>query len=447
MKGLPTYLVLLLSVAVSIQNVSQEPANPGFRAIITTKGLKYAHVVGLRVLKEWLCNSTIPTQNLTSQVGLANITYYFSEWNIYSVDFGESSLTSDTRGFVLTVKDFAMSFSANYRVVETDWPHFTDEGSGDVSIGGVSLTISVDLLVNRTGSGDGRFAANVTSCSFSIDKINMLFRGGASYMYNLFGPALNGFLKRELNKKACNELIKWFNEMTQKYVNPLPTTINVTDGIEIDYGLVSDGDFSRKGRVVTNHKGEFQLLTNATDPPFQPPPLPDPSEEEFPETKMIHIVVSKYVAETAAYAFKETGQLAYNITSGQLWIFEKTDTWCASTLVPQTLCDKFPKMNVMLGVAVSDAPTFNITTNHTAAEAEVEVTMFVAADGNGRQDVAFVLEFHAQADVVPFFRDETNHICGTISNAKIVDITLKNSTIGQFNVSCSASPTLISALF
>ena len=38
-----------------------------------------AHAVGLRVLKEWLCNSTIPTQNLTSQVGLANITYYFSE--------------------------------------------------------------------------------------------------------------------------------------------------------------------------------------------------------------------------------------------------------------------------------------------------------------------------------------------------------------------------------
>ena len=42
-------------------------------------------------------------------------------WNIYSLDFGESSLTSDTRGFVLTVKDFAMSFSANFRLVETEW--------------------------------------------------------------------------------------------------------------------------------------------------------------------------------------------------------------------------------------------------------------------------------------------------------------------------------------
>ena len=107
-------------------------------------------------------------------------------------------------------------------------------------------------------------------------------------------------------------------------------------------------------------QGEFLLLPNATDPPFQPPPLPDPSEEDFPNTKMVHIVVSNYVAETAAYAFKEAGQLAYNITSDkvkmkkkltyscssvskesesfyflQLWIFKKTDTWCASTLVPQ----------------------------------------------------------------------------------------------------------------
>ena len=58
-------------------------------------------------------------------------------------------------------------------------PYYTDRGSGEVSVRGLSLTISVDLLVNRTGSGDGRFAANVTSCSFSIDKIDLMFKGGA----------------------------------------------------------------------------------------------------------------------------------------------------------------------------------------------------------------------------------------------------------------------------
>ena len=59
-------------------------------------------------------------------------------------------------------------------------PHWIDKGSGEVSVSGVSLTISVDLLVNRTGSSDedGHFALNVTTCSFSVDNINVLFSGG-----------------------------------------------------------------------------------------------------------------------------------------------------------------------------------------------------------------------------------------------------------------------------
>ena len=48
-----------------------------------------------------------------------------------------------------------------------------------MSVSGLSLTISTDLLVNRTDPKDGGFAANVTSCSFSIDKIDLMFKGGA----------------------------------------------------------------------------------------------------------------------------------------------------------------------------------------------------------------------------------------------------------------------------
>ena len=97
----------------------------------------------------------------------------------------------------------------------------TDKGSGEVSVSGVSLTISVDLLVNRTGSSDegGHFALNVTTCSFSVDKVTLLFRGGAryigvflickdfsfsltslhSYVYNLFGSALSDYLRQVIN--------------------------------------------------------------------------------------------------------------------------------------------------------------------------------------------------------------------------------------------------------
>ena len=34
-------------------------------------------------------------------------------------------------------------------------------------------------------------------------------------------------------------------------------TMKVRDDVEIDYGLVSDANFSTKGRVVTDHKVRF----------------------------------------------------------------------------------------------------------------------------------------------------------------------------------------------
>ena len=60
------------------------------------------------------------------------------------------------------------------------------------------------------------------------------------------------------------------------------------------------------------------LQSDPTDPPFSAPPLPDPSNDVFNDSKMIYIVVSKYVAESASYAFMKAGQLETNITSDQV---------------------------------------------------------------------------------------------------------------------------------
>ena len=66
-------------------------------------------------------------------------------------------------------------------------------------------------------------------------------------------------------------------------------------------------------------QGEFLLESSPMVPPFKPHPLPDPSDNEFPESSMIHIVISTYVADTAAYAFWMAGQLAYNVTSDKVY--------------------------------------------------------------------------------------------------------------------------------
>ena len=65
-------------------------------------------------------------------------------------------------------------------------------------------------------------------------------------------------------------------------------------------------------------QGEILLKSDPKDPPFQPPPLPDPSEEMFPGSEMVYLVISKYVAESASYAFWKAGQMNYNISTKEV---------------------------------------------------------------------------------------------------------------------------------
>jgi lipopolysaccharide-binding protein len=215
----PVTVVLLMALSVRAQNST---INPGFRVILTSKGLNYAHRVGLSVLKEWLCDYTIPPFNTSAEEGLATVNYTFSNFSIHRLDFGKSSLTSDERGFVLTVDGVAISFSANLFIYEDEWPYITDYGSGNVSASGMSVTLSVALQANETN--EGSLFLNVTSCSFSLHSVNLVFSGGASYLYNLFGLALNEYVKHELIKKFCGWTTNQIKDISDEYVSTLPGT-------------------------------------------------------------------------------------------------------------------------------------------------------------------------------------------------------------------------------
>ena len=62
-------------------------------------------------------------------------------------------------------------------------------------------------------------------------------------------------------------------------------------------------------------QGEFLQIATPQDPPFTPPPFPDPSN--YNDSKMIYVIASKYVAESASYAFWKAGLMVYNISSEQ----------------------------------------------------------------------------------------------------------------------------------
>ena len=55
-------------------------------------------------------------------------------------------------------------------------PYVKDSGSVDISAGGISLSVSVMALANKT---DGHLELNSTGCSFTIGDIKVVFHGGA----------------------------------------------------------------------------------------------------------------------------------------------------------------------------------------------------------------------------------------------------------------------------
>ena len=60
-----------------------------------------------------------------------------------------------------------------------------DNGSGNASVHGVSLSVSTDILANES---TGQFQLNATSCSFSIDAVELIFSGESRWVSTTLAP-------------------------------------------------------------------------------------------------------------------------------------------------------------------------------------------------------------------------------------------------------------------
>ena len=63
-----------------------------------------------------------------------------------------------------------------------------DNGSGNASVHGVSLSVSTDILANES---TGQFQLNATSCSFSIDAMELIFSGESRWVQVYIGIVNN----------------------------------------------------------------------------------------------------------------------------------------------------------------------------------------------------------------------------------------------------------------
>ncbi|XP_045050817.2 lipopolysaccharide-binding protein-like [Desmodus rotundus] len=304
MMASPYCVVVALLLLAGVSRLGEGASNPGFVARITRKGLEYAHQYAMATLQKEL--STINLPDLSGSFGaswMGSVSYEFRSLRIRNFQLGNSSLS------LRPGQGIAVSLSNNYVSVHGNWKvkkaFITLQGTFDVSVGGVSISISLNLGKDQSG----RPTASVAHCSNSVGHVGIDISGSLSWLLNLFQERIEHNFKNVLNQKICKMIMQSTTSHLEPYLRTLPVILKIDQVAFIDYRLVRAPQVTSKG-LDTSFKGKFFGLGGRHSPvPFNVPPIRLPQEHDL----MIYFAVSEYVFNTASWVYHQAGHMNFTI--------------------------------------------------------------------------------------------------------------------------------------
>lgn len=359
-------------------------SNPGFRVAFTAKGLDYGRQVGVTILEASLHDLKIPDltgkQKIDFGIGHITFTWTVSNVQIQSLAIPTSSLAPGSNGLTLKASGISAKTGGHINVNDgNDVPHVSASTDLDITFSGVSFSVSI-LFGNDSS---GRATAKTSGCSASVGDAHVNFHGGSSWIYKVVDHIADfgGMLKDNFAPTFCKGVTDAINNQLNHAIETEPVVIKVDKWAQVNYALIQSPVYTNVS-VATLHKGEFQALSNPTEAPFSPPPLPPITDT----TKMMYIWLSEYVVNTAGLVYHETGFLAYNITPDMVPkdVPIQLNTSSFRDLIP-ALYSKYPNMAMFLTVKTTKPPQMQIYPKSANLTAIGEVNVQVIAPNNTLQ--------------------------------------------------------------
>ncbi|PRP87206.1 bactericidal permeability-increasing protein-like [Planoprotostelium fungivorum] len=307
-------ILLLSAVLCSLAHVGIRPIIldeqnvPGYRSVLSQKGLDYSKGVGVQVLQKLLVNLNIPSlSGVFNEPVIGDVDWHLNDIKLISIDIGQSSVTPNPNsGITVQLSNVNGQVNSNWDYTRRDWPHISGSGSAVTKIT-AGATMSFSVFVSN-----GQPQISVTSSSVSISNLDIQISGGASWLYNLFVNVLHD----QIANAISNALRSAIQDNTQDNLNNILKTVNLKQSLA-DH-LVFDAEFipsptygqnsvsiPQLGRTyVDGSEGQFCPISECS---FTPLPS-DPST-----TKMYEVYVSEYVANSFMYAANSSGLLAYEV--------------------------------------------------------------------------------------------------------------------------------------
>ncbi|OCT57734.1 bactericidal permeability-increasing protein [Xenopus laevis] len=412
-------LTFLFSMTAFVGAV--DAGNPGLVVRFTQKGLDYALQGGMIALQQQLYKIHLPDFSGTYEFEpLGKVDYRFFSMAIRTVQLPSFQVSPiPNSGLKLSISGAFIEFDGQWNVHAQP---INEDGSFNVKVMGLSISIGLILGSDETG----RPTISPSDCSAHISNVKVQMSGPLGWLVDLFHENIESEMRNTLEKKICPEVTQSISSELLPLLQTLPVITEIDFISAIDYSLT--GSPSVMGNWVdVLLKGEFFDISHRTTPPFSPPVMSLPPEQDL----MVYFAVSEYLLNTAGFVYQNAGVLVFNLTDDMIpkESIVRLNTSSFGILIP-LLSKMYPNMLMKLKMSTASAPALNIKPGNLTLLPVGNIQAYAILPNSSLAPLFLLqLKTNVQAKVAV----NSGRIVGFLEPAK-VEITLAHSDVGPFSV-------------
>eukprot|EP00761_Pharyngomonas_kirbyi_P011710 gb/GECH01011736.1/.p1 GENE.gb/GECH01011736.1/~~gb/GECH01011736.1/.p1 ORF type:complete len:492 (+),score=93.38 gb/GECH01011736.1/:1-1476(+) len=400
----------------------------GGKATLTDKGINHvAHEVLPFVVKQ-VRNQKIPDVHGDTHVSvLGHIDYsvthiHLDHFNVHSLSVSNHSPDQ----VIAHISGLDVRVSLHWHYKQKHFPHISGSGKADASSSGASSSVPVTVTFNKNGKPE----VSVSDVHVSLGHFDVHIHGGfEAWLLNLLKDLFKDNIKHSVESSIRDTVKSSVNQLASKALSSLDLLQKVDDIAEVDFSFCSE-DIDSK-HISFGTKGEFYLRSHPTEAPYKAPSLPNSVND-----KMVQLLFSEFVANSAGYVYHNGGKLQYLLTQKDLPSNSpiNLNTTDFKTLIPK-LYAKLPNAPMQVNISTSKPPTTTISSK--GAEAKIYGYVEVEAlKPNGKPFNAFTLAVTMDTEASVHVETKNNNqlvLKGKLSYANF-DMKLHSTNVGHFNL-------------
>ncbi|KAL3059233.1 hypothetical protein OYC64_011201 [Pagothenia borchgrevinki] len=394
--------------------------NPGVKVKLTAKGIEYGRKLAVASILQKL--KTIKLDDMSGKVKVSPIgKVKYSLTNMKMVEVGLPTAALDLvpgTGVKLSIVNAYFRLEGNWRV---KYLFVKDSGSFNLNANDISFSTSLSIKNDQTG----RPVVNSLDCGANVGKTSIHFKGGASWLYNLFSKYIDSAIRKAMQKQICPLVANAVSDLNNN-LKTLNVLAKVDQFAEIEYSMVASPAVSNTS-IDFGLKGEFYNIGKHQEPPFSPAAFSLPPQIN----NMLYIGVSSFTTESAAFVYNTAGTLSLYITDDMIPQGSpiRLNTRTFGAFIPQ-VAKRFPGLMMKLLVKTVKTPVITFEPNNATVQTFASVTAY-AIQPNATLTPLFVLNLDSSVSARVFVSG--TRLAGAVTLNKM-DLTLGTSYVGDFQV-------------